>query len=146
MEHSHASLAIFERFVHQSFGSLPADGRGTFAALLEKGGEATEAFQSAFVDEGVERTDRGPQAFADFEIGLQKRLAEFGRGLLCNFIEERDENDGPIRRDGRVRSTEPTPKTIHTVFGAVRFLRSLYRSPGSPALVPVDESLGLFDK
>ena len=125
-----------------------AEALRTFAALLEKGGEATEAFQSlaAFVDEGVERTDRGPQAFADFEIGLQKRLAEFGRGLLCNFIEERDENDGPIRRDGRVRSTEPTPKTIHTVFGAVRFLRSLYRSPGSPALAPVDESLGLFDK
>ncbi len=32
------------------------------------------------------------------------------------------------------------------MFGAVTFLRSLYRSPGSPALAPVDESLGLFDK
>ena len=63
-------------------------------------------------------------------------------------VEGRDENAGPVCRDGRVfyRSTKATSKTIHTLFGPVKFLRPLYRSPGSPSFSPVDEGLGLFDK
>ena len=47
----------------------------------------------------------------------------------------------PVRRDGRVfyRSTKATSKT----HAAGRVLRSLYRSPGSPSFLPVDESLGM---
>ena len=107
-----------------------------------------EAFQSfaAFVGEGPGGGDS--EAFAAFETGLQKQLMELGRAVLRKCAEDRDENDGPIHRDGRVfyRSTEPTSKTIHTLFGPVKFFRSLYRSPGSPSFSPVDESLGLFDK
>ena len=68
-----------------------------------------------------------------------------GRAVLGKCAEDWDENDGPVRRDGRVfyRSTEATSKTIHTLFGQVTFSRSLYRSPGSPSFSPVDESLGL---
>ena len=67
-----------------------------------------------------------------------------GCAVLGKCAEDRDKNAGPIRRDGRVfyRSTEPTSKTIHTL--SVTFFRPLYRSPGSQAFSPVDESL--FDK
>ena len=106
-----------------------------------------EAFRSfaALVEEGPERRD--PEAFAAFEVGLHKRLMGLGRAVLGKCAEDWDENDGPVRRDGRVfyRSTKATSKTIHTLFGPVTFSRSLYRSPGSPSFSPVDESLGLFD-
>ena len=104
-----------------------------------------EAFRSfaALVEEGPGRRDS--EAFATFEVGLHKRL--LGRAVLGKCAEDWDENDGPVRRDGRVfyRSTEATSKTIHTLFGPVAFSRSLYRSPGSSSFSPVDESLGLFD-
>ena len=125
-----------------------AEALRTFAAFLGKGGEAAEAFRSfvAFIGEGAERGS--PEAFADFEIGLHKQLMGLGRAVIGKHVEGRDENIGPVRRDGRVfyRSTEATSKIIHTLFGPVTFFRPLYRSPGSPSFSPVDESLGLFDK
>ncbi len=129
-----------------TFSREAAEALQTFAAFLGKGGEAAEAFQSfaAFLGEGAER--EGPEAFADFEIGLHERLMGLGRAVIGKHVEDRDENVGPVH--GRVfyRSTEATSKTIHTLFGPVKFLRPLYRSPGSPSFSPVDESLGLFDK
>ena len=72
-----------------------------------------EAFRSfaALVEEGPERRD--PEAFAAFEVGLHKRLMGLGRAVLGKCAEDWDENDGPVRRDGRVfyRSTEATSKT-----------------------------------
>ena len=123
-----------------------AEALQTFAAFLGKGDEAAEAFRSFadFIDEGA----GGPEAFADFEVGLHKRLMGLGRAVIGKHVEGRDENAGPVRRNGRVfyRSTEATSKIIHTLFGPVTFFRSLYRSPGSPSFSPVDEDLGLFDK
>ena len=81
-----------------------AEALRTFAAF--KGGEAAEAFGSlaTFTGEETERENQGPQAFADFEVGLQKRLAEFGRGVLRNY--ERDTDGGPLRRNGGIRQTD----------------------------------------
>ena len=77
---------------------------------------AAEAFRSfaALLEEGPGRGD--PEAFAAFEVGLHKRLMGLGRAVLGKCAEDWDENDGPVRRDGRVfyRSTEATSKT-HTV-------------------------------
>ena len=74
---------------------------------------AAEAFRSfaALLEEGPGRGD--PEAFAAFEVGLHKRLMGLGRAVLGKCAEDWDENDGPVRRDGRVfyRSTEATSKT-----------------------------------
>ena len=96
-----------------TFSRETAKALQTFAAFLGKGGETAEAFRSfaAFIDEGAERG--GPEAFADFEVGLHKRLMGFGRAVIGKHVEGRDENVGPVCRDGRVfyRSTEATSKT-----------------------------------
>ena len=121
----HANIAAFDRLVHRSFCSLSEDRRGTFAAFLGKGGEAAEAFRSFadFIEEGAERGS--PEAFGNFEIGLHKQLMGLGRAVIGKHVEGRDENIGPVRRDGQIfyRSTEATSKIIHTLFGPVTFFR-----------------------
>ena len=89
-----------------------------------------EAFRSfaALVEEGPERRD--PEAFAAFEVGLHKRLMGLGRAVLGKCAEDWDENDGPVRRDGRVfyRSTEATSKT-HTAGHVLPFAVPLTGKP-----------------
>ena len=125
------SLSIFPRET--------AEALQTFAAFLGKGGKAAEAFQSfaTFLGEGAERG--GPEAFADFEIGLHKR--GLGRAVTGKHAGTRT----PARSAGPVGSSTGPPKRRRkpTLFGPVKFLRPLYRSPGSPSFSPVDEGLGL---
>ena len=113
-----------------------------FSNLSPATAEAVQSF-AAFIQERRE----GPEAFADFETGLQKQAFAVCRSVLSDYIEARDEGSGPIRRDGQVfYRNKQTSKTIHTLFGPIRFSRWLYRVPsGSSSISPVDETLGLFD-
>ena len=88
-----------------------AEALQTFAAF--KGGEAAEAFRSlaTFTGEETERENQGAPSIHRFRSRVAERLAEFGRGMLRNYVEERDRDNGPLRRDGGIQATEPTSKT-----------------------------------
>ncbi len=65
------------------------------------------------------------------------------RAAVGDYIEARDDEQGPIHREGQVfYRAAPTPKT--TLFGPVTYCRSRYRARNS-SIMPVDESLGLVD-
>ncbi len=123
-----------------SQSSLSIDFSGLPAATVE-------AFRSAaaFIRERISQQDQGSEAFAGFEAELMEKAFAVCRTALCDYIEARDERDGPSRRDGQVcYRMPPTRKTINTLFGQVTFSRSRYRMfPGT--VVPVDDSLGLID-
>ncbi len=106
-----------------------------------------EAFQSAAAFEWVERQDQGSEAFAGFETELFQHTYAICRAAVGDYIEARDVEEGPVRREGQVfYRAAPTQKTIHTLFGPVTFSRSRYRvHSGSSSISPVDESLGLVD-
>ena len=128
--------------VSQSSTDLSIDFSGLPAATVE-------AFRSAaaFIRERINQPDQGSEAFADFEGELMEKAFAICRTALCDYIEARDERDGPSRTewDGQVcYRMPPTRKTINTLFGQVTFSRSRYRMfPGT--VVPVDDSLGLID-
>ena len=127
--------------------SVAAEAVRTFASIVEKNAATAKAFGSfaAFVKEGAEREDQSPEAFADFEVGLEKRVAVLCCTVVGGYIEDRDERSGPIRKDGKVfYRAARTQKTIHTLFGPVRFFRTRYRSE-EESFSPVDDSLGLVD-
>ena len=108
---------------------------------------AAEALRSAaaFIRKEIERQDQGSEAFADFETGLLEHAFAFCRAAVGDYIEARDDEEGPIDREGQVfYRAAPTRKTINTVFGPVTFYRSRYRTRNS-SIIPVDESLGLID-
>ena len=122
---------------------VAAEAVRTFASIVEKGSATAKAFGSfaAFVKEGAER--EGPEAFADFEVGLEKRVAALCQAVVGKYIEDRDERGGPIRKDDKVfYRAARTQKTIHTLFGPVRYFRT--RSE-KESFSPVDNDLGLVD-
>ena len=108
-----------------------------------------EAFQStmAFIRERTEEFDQGSAAFARFETELLERMFAVCRVTLRDYVEARDDRNGPTRQDGQVfYRSAPTRKTINTLFGSVTFSRSRHRTYlGSSSFVPVDDSLGLID-
>lgn len=126
--------------VSQSSTDLSIDFSGLPAATVE-------AFRSAaaFIREQINQQDQGSEAFAGFEVELMEKAFAVCRAALCDYIEARDERDGPSRTEwGDQVWMPPTRKTINTLFGRVTFSRSRYRMfPGT--VVPVDDSLGLID-
>ena len=104
-----------------------------------------EAFQStmAFIRERTEEFDQGSAAFARFETELLERMFAVCRVTLRDYVEARDDRNGPTRQDGQVfYRSAPTRKTINTLFGSVTFSRSRHRTYlGSSSFVPVDDSL-----
>ena len=106
-----------------------------------------EALRSAaaFIHKEIERQDQGSEAFADFETELMEHAFTICRAAVGDYIEARDDEEGPVRREGQVfYRAAPTRKTINTLFGPVTFYRSRYRTRNS-SIMPVDESLGLVD-
>ena len=72
---------------------------------------------------------------------MGKRVAALCRTVICN--EDRDERGGPIRKDDKVfYRAARTQKTVHTLFGPVRYFRT--RSENG-SFSPVDDDLGLVD-
>ncbi len=72
---------------------------------------------------------------------LGKQVAVLCRTVICN--EDRDERGGPIRKDDKVfYRAARTQKTVHTLFGPVRYFRT--RSE-KESFSPVDNDLGLID-
>ena len=122
---------------------VAAEAVRTFASIVEKGAATAKAFGAfaAFVKEGAER--EGPEAFADFEIGLEKRVAALCQAVIGKYIEDQDERGGPIRRDDKVFYRAARTQN-HTLFGPVRFFRTRYRSE-KESFSPVDNDLGLVD-
>ena len=119
---------------------VAAEAVRSFASIVEKGASTAKAFGefAAFLKEGSER--EGPEAFADFELGLEKRVAALCRTVICKYIEDRDERGGPIRKDDKVfYRAARTQKTVHTLFGPVRYFRT--RSE-KESFSPVDNDLG----
>ncbi len=142
-EHSHVSLAVFERFVHRSFQALPGGGRGgaVFRVHRRERSRDRQGIRGAFLKAGSE--GEGPEAFADFELGLGKQVAALCRTVICKYIEDRDERGGPIHKDDKVfYRAARTQKTVHTLFGPVRYFRTRYRSEDG-SFSPVDNDLGL---
>ncbi len=135
-EHSHVSFAIFERFV--PFQPLPGGRRGgaSFRVHRRERGRDRQGVRGAFLKERSE--GEGPEAFADFELGLSKQIAALCRTVICN--EDRDERGGQIRKDDKVfYRAARTQKTVHTLFGPVRYFRT--RSE-KESFSPVDNDLG----
>ena len=114
----------------------------SFASIVEKGAATAKAFGefAAFLKAGSE--GEGPEAFADFELGLGKQVAALCRTVICKYIEDRDERGGPIHKDDKVfYRAARTQKTVHTLFGPVRYFRTRYRSEDG-SFSPVDNDLG----
>ena len=81
-----------------------------------------------------------------FERELESVGREVCRPVLAAAIGSLDDGAPSVTRDGKNYSrVAPTPKTIQTSLGAVRFWRPRYRRKGEASLVPVDEALGLVD-
>ena len=78
---------------------VAAEAVRSFASIVEKGAATAKAFGefAAFLKEESEREG----AFADFELGLEKRVAALCRTVICKYIEDRDERGGPIRKDDK---------------------------------------------
>ncbi len=84
--------------------------------------------------------------FEAFERELESVGREVCRPVLAAAIGSLDDGAPSVTRDGKNYSrVAPTPKTIQTSLGAVRFWRPRYRREGEASLVPVDEALGLVD-
>ena len=80
--------------VSQSSTDLSIDFSGLPAATVE-------AFRSAaaFIREQINQQDQGSEAFAGFEVELMEKAFAVCRAALCDYIEARDERDGPSRTE-----------------------------------------------
>ena len=70
----------------------------------------------AFIRERTEELDQGSAAFARFETELLERMFAVCRVTLRDYVEARDDRNGPTRQDGQVfYRSAPTRKTINTL-------------------------------
>ena len=104
---------------------------------------------SALVSQCTERMGAGaaPTDFEADENWVLSSVMSLGRALLQGRIEALDDGAPNGIRAGRLwHRVDPTPHTIMTLLGPVRYERARYRRDGeSASWVPVDESLGLVD-